>query len=91
MTLIDEKPWFVYMAECRDTTIYTGVSVDVSRRINAHNAGRGAKYTRSRRPVSIVYISEPMSRSEAHRQERLIKKWPRKKKLALIEQYSRRV
>ena len=87
----DEKPWFVYMVECRDNTIYTGISVDVERRIGVHNTGRGAKYTRSRLPVNIVYISEPMSRSKALRRERLIKKLPRKKKLSLIEQYSRRV
>jgi len=48
-----ERPWFLYVVECADGTLYTGISTDVSRRVKEHNAGRGAKYTTARRPVTL--------------------------------------
>ena len=56
---------FVYIVRCSDNTLYTGWAVDVAARVKAHNAGRGAKYTRARRPVKLVYREELPSRAEA--------------------------
>lgn len=76
--------YFVYMAECADGTLYTGISTDVVRRMAEHNAGTGAKYTRTRRPVRPVYVEEAADRSEASRREFEIKHLTRKEKEALI-------
>ena len=74
----------VYILRCRDGTLYTGITNDLARRLEAHNAGKGAKYTRSRRPVTVVYEAACGSRSEALRREAAIKKLGRAEKLALI-------
>ena len=74
---------FVYMVRCADDSLYTGWAVDVVRRVAAHNAGRGARYTRMHRPVVLVYSEELPSRSEAMKREIAIKRYPRAKKLAL--------
>lgn len=81
-----EKGWFVYMLECADGTIYTGCTTDVDRRVREHNtSSRGARYTRSRRPVRLL-ISFPMnSRSAALREEIRVKRLPRAEKLRLVE------
>ena len=76
---------FVYMVECADGSLYTGWAVNVEKRIAVHNAGRGAQYTRMHRPVKLVYVEECASRAAATRREAAIKKWPRAKKLALIQ------
>ena len=76
---------FVYMVECADGSLYTGWAVNVEKRIAVHNAGRGAQYTRMHRPVKLVYVEECASRAAAMRREAAIKKWPRAKKLALIQ------
>lgn len=76
---------FVYMVECADGSLYTGWAVNVEKRIAVHNAGRGAQYTRMHRPVKLVYLEECASRAAAMRREAAIKKWPRAKKLALIQ------
>lgn len=74
---------FVYIVRCADDTLYTGWAVDVERRVKAHNAGRGAKYTSTRAPVTLVY-SEPVATvGEALKRERTIKRYPRARKLAL--------
>ncbi len=73
----------VYMLLCADGTLYTGWTTDVEKRVAAHNAGRGAKYTRGRGPVTLVYSEECGGREEAMRREAAIKKLPRKKKLLL--------
>ena len=66
--------WYVYIVCCRDSTLYTGVTTDISRRLNEHNnTSRGAKYTKRRRPVELVYWAEYASRSEAQREEYRIK------------------
>lgn len=77
--------YFVYIAECADGTLYTGITTDVERRMAEHNAGTGAKYTRSRRPVTPVFIEEHLDRSSASRREREIKLMTRKQKEALIQ------
>jgi putative endonuclease len=74
---------FVYIVRCSDGTLYTGWAVDVAARVKAHNAGRGAKYTRMRLPVKLVYSEELPTRAEAMKRERQIKRYPRAKKLAL--------
>ena len=74
---------FVYIVRCADDTLYTGWAVDVAARVVVHNAGRGAKYTRPRRPVKLIYSEELPTRAEAMKRERQIKKYPRAKKLEL--------
>lgn len=76
--------FFVYMVRCADGTLYTGWSNDPPARVEAHNAGRGAKYTRSRLPVELVYSEECESLSAALKRERQIKPWSRARKEALI-------
>lgn len=75
---------FVYMVECADKTLYTGWTTDVKRRLKAHNAGRGAKYTRDRGPVRLVYLEEVPDRRLALKREREIKRMRRSQKLKLI-------
>jgi len=76
---------YVYMLRCADGTLYSGYSTDPFRRTAAHNSGHGAKYTRSRLPVELVYIENTESISEALKREAALKKLPRAEKLALIE------
>ena len=78
--------YFVYMLRCADDTLYTGITTDLERRVDEHNNSvKGAKYTRARRPVSLVYSEELESRSEASKREYFIKhKMSRKEKLRLI-------
>ena len=75
---------YVYILQCSDDTLYTGWTKDISRRLAAHNAGRGAKYTRCRLPVSLIYCETQPSRSLAMQREAAIKKLTRKEKLQLI-------
>ena len=77
--------YFVYLLRCADGTLYTGCTNDLDRRLAAHNAGKGAKYTRSRRPVVLVYREQAADRSAALRRERAIKRLTRKQKLELIQ------
>ena len=79
--------YFVYMLECSDGSLYTGWTTDPRRRVKEHNAGRGALYTRWRRPVELRYLEEAPDRSSAQRRENAIKKLPRGKKLLLVESY----
>ncbi len=74
------KDWLVYLVRCADRTLYCGVTNDLPKRLQAHNAGKGAAYTRGRLPVRLVAQSGPMTRSEALRLEMKIKKLPRQKK-----------
>lgn len=78
---------FVYMLRCVDGTLYTGWTNDVQKRLAAHNDGRGAKYTRSRRPVLLVYEEECEDKSAALRREAALKRLSRAEKLKLIETY----
>lgn len=74
---------FVYLVECADGTLYTGWTTDLARRLRQHNAGRGARYTRTRRPVRLVYAEAQPTRSAAMRREAALKRLPRAAKLAL--------
>jgi len=76
---------FVYIVRCADGTLYTGWTTDVERRVAQHNAGRGARYTRIRRPVALVYHEEAPDRSTAMRREWTIKKLDRERKERLVE------
>ena len=75
--------WQTYIIKCNDNSLYTGITIDLEKRLAAHNAGKGAKYTASRRPVQLVYREEAANRSEASKRENTIKKLNRNDKLAL--------
>jgi len=80
------KSWFLYVLECSDGTLYTGITTDLKRRLDEHNhSKRGAKYTRSRRPVKYRYTMICVNHSEAAKEESKFKKLSRKQKLNLIE------
>ena len=80
--------WYVYMLLCGDGTLYTGMTDDVTRRLRAHQSGRGAKYTRGRGPLTLVYTQEQPSRSAALRREHQIKQLSRAQKDALRSGWS---
>jgi putative endonuclease len=75
---------FCYIVECADGTYYTGWAVDPEKRVVVHNKGRGAKYTRMRLPVKLVYVEEQPNRNAAMRRERAIKRMKRDGKMQLI-------
>ena len=77
--------WYVYILRCGDDTLYTGITDDVEKRLAAHRAGKGAKYTRGRSPLELIYVEEQSDKSAALRREIAIKKLPRKEKLKLAE------
>ncbi|MDF1878480.1 GIY-YIG nuclease family protein [Sulfurimonas sp. SAG-AH-194-C20] len=77
--------YFVYILKCSDNTLYTGITTDLKRRLNEHNnSDKGAKYTKLRRPVELVYSEDSEDRSSASKREYAIKKLSRKAKLELI-------
>jgi len=77
--------YFVYILECSDKTLYTGIATDVVRRLDEHNnSDKGAKYTKVRRPLKLIYSEESENRSSASKREYEIKKLSREKKLELI-------
>lgn len=81
----DEASWYIYVVRCRDGSLYTGIARDVARRVAEHNhASNGAKYTRARRPVQLVYCETAASRSEAARREHEIKRLPAHAKRRLV-------
>ena len=84
----DPLPWYLYIARCSDGTLYTGISNNVAKRIDAHNAGRGAKYTRSRGPIECEYVEELPDRGSALRRESQVKAMTRSEKEALISSAS---
>ncbi len=75
---------FTYILECADGTFYTGWTTNLERRLQAHNAGRGGRYTRGRRPVRLAYFEEHSTRQEARRREAVLRRLPRPMKLGLI-------
>lgn len=77
--------WVVYILECADGTLYTGVTQDVDARLARHAAGNGARYTRGRGPFKVVYTEETPAKGAALRRERQIKGMRKREKLALIE------
>jgi predicted GIY-YIG superfamily endonuclease len=83
---MNDKRYFVYIAACADGSLYTGCSVDVKARIKIHNKGKGAKYTRSRLPVRLVYAELCPMKGCALKREAQIKRLSREEKLKLIEE-----
>lgn len=75
---------YTYIVSCRDGSLYTGWTKDLERRIKAHNEGKGAKYTKSRRPVKLVYYEEFETKQEAMRREYEIKQLSRREKEQLV-------
>ena len=83
------KAAFVYMVRCTGGQLYTGWTNDLKRRVAAHNAGKGAKYTKNRRPVVLKYYETFSTKQEAMRREWAVKQLSRKEKLALIGQFQK--
>ena len=81
---------YTYILECSDGTLYTGWTNDIGKRTQSHSSGKGAKYTRSRLPVKLVYQESFATKQEAMKREAQIKKLTRKKKLLLIEKYQQK-
>jgi putative endonuclease len=82
--------WHVYILRCADGSLYTGVAIDVRARVATHNAGQGAKYTRGRGPVTLVYREHAGSRGAALKREAAIKRLPAAAKRALVAAARRR-
>jgi len=81
--------WHVYVVECADGTLYTGITTDLVRRIGEHNDSRkGARYTRAKRPVKLMYSEAAASRSDASKREHELKRLSRTDKLELIQSYT---
>ena len=77
--------YYLYIVQCSDNTLYTGITTDVKRRVLGHNTSKkGAKYTKLRRPVTLVYTEKSGNRSEASKREYVVKKLSRTQKLELI-------
>ena len=81
--------YYVYILECSNKALYTGITTDVERRFKQHQAGEGGHYTSYNRPKKICYYEECGTRSEALKREAQIKRWPRTKKLALINSHTK--
>jgi len=80
------KDWYVYIVQCIDGSLYTGITTEVERRVVEHNSSpKGAKYTRTRRPVTLLYSESQSDRSSASKREYVIKKLTRNNKLKLIQ------
>jgi len=79
------RPWFLYLLECRDGSYYAGISTDVQARFAAHQAGKGARYTRSRPPLRVLAVREYPDRAAASRAEWELKQQPRERKLAWLQ------
>lgn len=79
------RVWHCYLLECADGTLYTGITNDLKRRLAAHNTGRGASYTRGRRPVLLLLSEMLPDRAAALRREAAIKRLPRSRKLQLAQ------
>ncbi|HEY4479550.1 MAG TPA: GIY-YIG nuclease family protein [Candidatus Paceibacterota bacterium] len=77
--------WFTYIVRCVDGSLYTGISTDVEQRVRRHNDGQGAAYTRSHRPVILVWTEEAESESAARKREAQIKGWSRQQKENLVK------
>lgn len=85
---METKKNYTYMVRCRDGSLYTGWTNDLEKRIQAHNQGTGAKYTKTRRPVELVYYEEHESKIHAMKREYEIKQFPKKKKEEMVSNFS---
>ena len=77
-------PYFIYLLECADKTIYTGITTDVARRLDEHRRGIGSHYTRAHGAKKMLYTEKCRTRSRALKREAEIKRWPRNKKLEFV-------
>jgi putative endonuclease len=82
----NDKKWFCYILSCSDNSLYTGITNNLNKRLAAHNSGKGAKYTKLRTPVKLVYYEELENRSTASKREAAIKKLKRIEKLKIISE-----
>ena len=80
----DAMPWFLYLIECADGSLYTGIATDVEARFTAHASGKGARYTRARKPLRVLASFELAGRSEASRAEYFVKRLTAQQKRALV-------
>ena len=80
-----EKTWYLYILRCGDDTLYTGITTDVQRRLADHRAGKGAKYTRGRAPLELVYDENCGTHSDALKREYAVKALPRAEKEKLFQ------
>lgn len=85
MVLAMRPPWFVYLLRCRDGSLYTGITLDLKRRLAEHRSGKGSKCLRGKLPVKLVHHERHSTRSLALRREAAIKKMPRTLKLKLLK------
>ena len=81
---MSDRTWYCYLVRCRDHSLYAGITTDLNRREKAHNEGSGARYTRSRRPVRLVWWARFCTKSAALRREAEVKKWRKSRKEKLI-------
>lgn len=81
--------FYIYMVRCKDGSLYTGFTNDVESRIRTHNEGKGAKYTRGRLPVTLVYMESFTDKSQAMKREYEIKQYPRSMKVDLIKNWKK--
>ena len=79
-----EQTWYLYILRCKDGSLYTGITTDVEKRFEVHSSGKGAKYTRGRGPLELVYREECGSHSDALKREWEIKALTREQKIQLI-------
>ena len=84
VVVADDLCWSVYILRCADGSLYTGIAKDIAARVAQHNAGKGAKYTRGRLPVKVVYSESSLSHGDALRREIEIKRLPATKKRTLF-------
>jgi len=83
-SIMTNTSWYIYIVECADGTLYTGSTNNLAKRLNEHNEGRGAKYTRGRGPVTLRFSEQMESKSSALKRESFIKRLSRVQKIALI-------
>ena len=79
-----ESTWYLYILRCADGTLYTGITTDVEKRLEQHRAGKGAKYTRGRGPLELLYREECGTHSDALKRELAVKRLPRNKKEQML-------
>ena len=84
-----EKHYYTYMVECSDGSYYTGYTTDLKKRVASHNAGTGAKYTKSRRPVSLIYAEQHETKHDAMSREVKIKQLSHQEKAELIKEFKK--
>ena len=82
-----ENTWYLYILRCKDGTLYTGITTDVEKRFEAHQSGKGAKYTRGRGPLELIYREECGTHSDALKREIAVKRLSREQKQAMIDAY----